>query len=200
MMRLLLGTAAAVALLSSAAVAAPTVGQPAPAFTAIDSNGKSHSLADFKGRTVVLEWTNDGCPYVGKHYNSGNMQKLQAEATGSGVVWLSVISSAPGKQGNLSGAEVNALNKTRNAQPTAVLLDPTGTVGRAYEAQTTPQMFVIDKTGVLRYMGAIDDKPVAAPASLQGARNYVREALAEVASGKPVAVASTEPYGCSVKY
>lgn len=200
MMRLFLGTAAAVALFSTAAVAMPTVGQPAPGFTAVDSNGKSHNLADFKGRIVVLEWTNDGCPYVGKHYNSGNMQKLQAEATGSGVVWLSIISSAPGKQGNLSGAEVNALNQTRNAHPTAVLLDPTGAVGREYEARTTPHMFVIDKTGVLRYMGAIDDKPVAAPASLAGARNYVREALAEVASGKPVVVASTEPYGCSVKY
>jgi len=200
MMRVFLGSIAAVALFSSAAVAMPTVGQPAPAFTAVDSNGKPHSLADFKGRIVVLEWTNDGCPYVGKHYNSGNMQKLQQEASASGVVWLSVISSAPGKQGYVTGAEANTLTTSRNAHPTAVLLDPTGAVGREYAAQTTPHMFVIDKTGVLRYMGAIDDKPIAAAASLTGARNYVREALAEVASGKPVAVASTEPYGCSVKY
>lgn len=199
-MRLILGSIAAASLLSSDAVAAPTVGQPAPAFTAVDTNGKSHNLADFKGKIVVLEWTNDGCPYVGKHYNSGNMQKLQQEAAASGVVWLSVISSAPGKQGYLSGADANALNQSRSAQPTAVLLDPEGTIGRAYEAKTTPQMFVIDKTGVLRYMGAIDDKPVAAPASLTGARNYVREALTAVASGKPAPVASTEPYGCSVKY
>src|SRR5262249_26228958 len=155
-----LGSVAAVALLSSAALAEPTIGQPAPAFTAVDSNGKSHSLSEFKGRTVVLEWTNDGCPYVGKHYNSGNMQKLQQEATGAGVVWLSVISSAPGKQGYVTGAEANTLTTSRNAHPTAVLLDPTGAIGRDYEAQTTPHMFVIDKTGVLRYMGAIDDKPV----------------------------------------
>jgi peroxiredoxin len=181
-------------------MAAPVVGQPAPAFTAVDSNGAMRSLAEFKGRTVVLEWTNDGCPYVQKHYNSGNMQKLQQEATGSGVVWLSIISSAPGKQGHLTGAEANGLNQSRGARPTAVLLDPTGTVGHAYEAKTTPHMFVIDKTGTLRYMGAIDDKPVAAPASLDGARNYTREALAAVTAGKPVAVASTEPYGCSVKY
>ena len=200
MIRSLAVAAFAFAVSSSVALAAPIVGQPAPAFTAVDSNGVSHSLGAYKGKIVVLEWTNDGCPYVGKHYNSGNMQKLQQDATASGVVWLSIISSAPGKQGYVSGAEANALTTSRGAHPTAVLLDPTGAVGREYEAQTTPHMFVVDKTGVLRYMGAIDDKPVAAPASLTGARNYVREALADVAGGKPVAVASTEPYGCSVKY
>jgi hypothetical protein len=128
------------------------------------------------------------------------MQTLQQEATAAGVVWLSVISSAPGKQGYVTGAEANQLTTSRSAHPTAVLLDPTGVVGREYEAQTTPHMFVVDKTGVLRYMGAIDDKPVASPATIAGARNYVREALAAVETGKPVAVASTEPYGCSVKY
>jgi peroxiredoxin len=200
MMRLALGTVAAVALLASGAVAAPTVSQPAPSFTAVDSNGKSHALADFKGKIVVLEWTNAECPYTRKHYESHNMQKLQEEATGAGVVWLTVISSAPGKQGYVTGAEANQLTTSRGAHPTAVLLDPAGTIGHAYEAQTTPHMFVIDKMGVLRYMGAIDDKPVASPATIAGARNYVREALASVETGKPVAVASTEPYGCSIKY
>jgi peroxiredoxin len=200
MIRVLAVTAFAFAITCGLAGAAPTLGQPAPAFTAVDSNGASRSLAEFKGRTIVLEWTNAECPYTRKHYESGNMQKLQQEATGSGVVWLSVISSAPGKQGYVTGGEANALTTSRAAHPTAVLLDPAGTVGRAYEAQTTPHMFVIDKTGVLRYMGAIDDKPIASPASLTGARNYVREALADLAAGTPVAVASTEPYGCSVKY
>ena len=191
---------AATALSASAALATPMIGQPAPAFTAIDSNGASRALSEFKGKVVVLEWTNSECPYTRKHYDSGNMQKLQQEATATGVVWLSVISSAPGKQGFVSGAEANALTTSRGAHPSAVLLDPTGAVGRAYEAQTTPHMFVIDKTGVLRYMGAIDDKPMAAPASLAGARNYVREALAAVAAGHAPQVATTEPYGCSIKY
>ena len=200
MMRAVLATLFASMMLVSTAEAAPVVGQPAPVFTAVDSNGVSHSLAAFKGKTVVLEWTNNECPYTRKHYESGNMQRLQQEATALGVVWLSVISSAPGKQGYVKGPEANALTASRGAHPTAVLLDPTGAVGRLYEAQTTPHMFVVDKTGVLRYMGAIDDHPTASPASLAGARNYVREALAAVASGKAVAVASTEPYGCSIKY
>jgi len=186
--------------LAASASASPTVGQLAPVFSAVDSNGATRSLAQFKGKTVVLEWTNNGCPYTRKHYESGNMQRLQQEATASGVVWLSVISSAPGKEGYVTGSEANDLTASRFAHPSAVLLDPTGVVGRAYEAQTTPHMFVIDKAGVLRYMGAIDDHPVASPASLAGARNYVREALGALAAGKPVAVASTEPYGCSVKY
>lgn len=185
---------------SVAALASPVVGQPAPAFSALDSNGQTRKLSDYLGKTVVLEWTNDGCPYVGKHYNSGNMQNLQKEATGAGVVWLSIISSAPGKQGNVTGAEANELTTSRGAHPSAVLLDPTGAVGHTYEAQTTPHMFVIDAKGTLRYMGAIDDKPVASPASLQGARNYVREALNDLAQGQPVAETTTEPYGCSVKY
>ncbi|MBU6156247.1 MAG: redoxin domain-containing protein [Alphaproteobacteria bacterium] len=182
------------------AIAAPEIGKPAPAFTAVDSNGKSHALADFKGKTVILEWTNDGCPYVKKHYNAGNMQKIQKDLTADGAVWLSVISSAPGKQGHVDGKGANDLTKSRNAAPTAVLLDPKGTIGRAYEAQTTPHMYVIDGKGVLRYMGAIDDKPSTDAATIAGARNYVREAVAAVKAGKPVEVAATDPYGCSVKY
>src|ERR1700687_1636856 len=154
MSRFLFAAVATIVFSASSAFAAPAVGQPAPTFTAVDSNGTSRSLAEFKGRTVVLEWTNNECPYTRKHYVSGNMQKLQQEATASGAVWLTVISSAPGKQGYVSGAEANTLTASRGAHPTAVLLDPSGTVGRAYEAQTTPHMFVIDKTGVLRYIGA----------------------------------------------
>ena len=200
MMRVVFIGLVASMFLAASASASPTVGQLAPVFSAVDSNGATRSLAQFKGKTVVLEWTNNGCPYTRKHYESGNMQRLQQEATASGVVWLSVISSAPGKEGYVTGSEANDLTASRFAHPSAVLLDPTGVVGRAYEAQTTPHMFVIDKAGVLRYMGAIDDHPVASPASLAGARNYVREALGALAAGKPVAVASTEPYGCSVKY
>jgi len=182
------------------ALAAPVIGQPAPGFTAVDSNGKSHALSQYKGKTVILEWTNDGCPYVKKHYNAGNMQKLQKDMTSAGVVWLSVISSAPGKQGYVSVQDANALTASRKAAPTAVLLDPGGTVGRAYEAQTTPHMYIVDNAGVLRYMGAIDDQPTTDTASIAEARNYVREAYAAVSSGAKVAVTATDPYGCSVKY
>lgn len=175
-------------------------GQPAPGFTATDSSGKVVALSALKGKTVVLEWTNDGCPYVGKHYNSGTMQKLQADATDKGVVWLTVISSAPGTQGYVSGLEADKLTADRNAKPTAVLLDPKGSLGRLYGAATTPHMYVIDGAGTLRYQGGIDDKPSASPASLQGARPFAREAIDAVQAGKPVAVASSRPYGCSIKY
>jgi peroxiredoxin len=187
-------------LLALAAHAAPMIGEPAPAFSAIDTAGKTRSLAEFKGKTVVLEWTNDGCPYVKKHYGAGNMQKLQQDAAKGGAVWLSIISSAPGKQGHVTPAGADELTRTRGAVPTAVLLDPKGDVGRAYEAQTTPHMYVIDKTGVLRYMGAIDDKPTTDAASIPGARNFVREALAAIAGGQKIAETATDPYGCSVKY
>jgi peroxiredoxin len=192
----LLATLAATAL----AAAAPTIGKLAPQFTATDTNGKSQSLSDYKGKTVVIEWTNDGCPYVKKHYGAGNMQKLQQEVTAAGGVWLSIISSAPGKQGYASGAQANELTKSRKAQPTAVLLDPAGAIGRAYEAQTTPHMFVVDPKGTLRYMGAIDDQPTTDQASIASARNYVREAFKAVSTGGTVAEAVTDPYGCSVKY
>ncbi|MDZ4867842.1 MAG: thioredoxin family protein [Alphaproteobacteria bacterium] len=192
--------AVALALSATAAIAAPTIGEPAPAFSAIDTAGKTRSLSEFKGKTVVLEWTNDGCPYVKKHYGAGNMQKLQQEATAGGSVWLTIISSAPGKQGHVDAAGANQLTTSRGAKPSAVLLDPKGDVGRAYEAQTTPHMFVIDKAGTLRYMGAIDDQPTTEADSIPKARNYVREALAAVGSGGKVAQTATDPYGCSVKY
>lgn len=180
--------------------AAPVIGKAAPQFTVTDSNGKSHSLSDYKGKTVVLEWTNDGCPYVKKHYGAGNMQKLQGEVAAAGGVWLSIISSAPGKQGYVKGAEANRLTASRNAKPAAVLLDPAGAIGRAYEAQTTPHMFVIDAKGVLRYMGAIDDQPSTDASTIAAARNYVREAFTAVAAGGTVDETVTDPYGCSVKY
>ena len=176
------------------------VGSPAPQFTVTDSNGKSHKLSDFKGKTVVLEWTNHQCPFVLKHYETGNMQGLQKEATGKGVVWLSVVSSASGQQGFVSGQQANQLTRSRNASPTAVLLDPNGNLGRLYGARTTPHMFVIDGKGVLQYMGAIDDKPTANKADAKTANNYVRAALNSVMSGQPVKSATTQPYGCSVKY
>ncbi|MCE9523764.1 MAG: redoxin domain-containing protein [Alphaproteobacteria bacterium] len=186
--------------LSPFVAAAPMIGQPAPKFTAVDSNGKSHALADFNGKTVILEWTNHDCPYVRKQYGSGNMQKVQQDLTAAGAVWLSIISSAPGKQGFVTGAQANELSASRGAHPTAVLLDPAGTIGRAYEAQTTPHMFVIDKAGVLRYMGAIDDQPTTDASAIASARNYVREAFAAVSAGAKVVEASTDSYGCSVKY
>ncbi len=188
-----------------AAFAVPTfanvqAGKAAPDFTAVDSNGKSHQLSSFKGKTVVLEWTNDGCPYVQKHYGGANMQALQKAAADSGVVWLTVISSAPGTQGHVDGAGANKLTDGRKALPTAVLLDSTGKVGKLYDAKTTPHMYVIDPKGNLAYAGAIDDKPTANQADLKGARNYVTEALAAVAAGKAPEVTTTRAYGCSVKY
>lgn len=182
------------------AQAAPKIGYPAPAFSAVDTTGKTWSLAELKGKRVILEWTNDQCPYVIKHYGSGNMQALQKEATAAGYIWLSVISSAPGKQGHVSPAEADALTTSRGAAPTAVLIDSQGVLGRAYEAKTTPHLFIIDEAGTLVYRGGIDDKPTTDPADIAGANNYVRQAMAELASGKPIANPVTRPYGCSVKF
>lgn len=182
------------------AVASVATGAPAPAFSTLDASGATRTLAEFRGRTVILEWTNHGCPYVRKHYDSNNMQTLQREATADGIVWLQVISSAPGEQGHLDGAGVAARLRTDNAAPTATLLDPTGVVGRAYGAVTTPHMFIISPEGAVLYQGAIDDRPSARPASLQGATNYVREALADIEAGRAVRTAQTTPYGCNVKY
>lgn len=184
----------------SAASAAPQVGAQAPAFSVSDTKGQTHSLSDFRGKTVILEWTNHGCPYVQKHYETGNMQALQKDATEDGIVWLSVISSAPGTQGHVSPAEADKLTETRDAAPTAVLLDPEGEVGRAYDARTTPHMYVIDPEGTLVYMGAIDDQPTSRRSSVEGARNYVREALAALENGESVPQPVTRAYGCSVKY
>lgn len=182
------------------ALASVENGAAAPAFSVQDANGQTRTLAEFRGRTVVLEWTNNGCPYVRKHYDAGNMQTLQREATADGVVWLQVISSAPGEQGYLDGAGARARVQTDGAAPTATLLDPTGVMGRAYGARTTPHMYIIDAQGLLRYQGAIDDRPSARPASLEGATNYVHAALADLAAGRAVQTARTAPYGCSVKY
>lgn len=188
------------AALVGTAAAAPEIGEPAPGFTATDTNGKTHSLSDFRGKTVVLEWTNHGCPYVQKHYGTGTMQALQKDATEDGVVWLSVISSAPGKQGNVSPARANELTEQRDADPTAVLLDPKGKVGRAYDAKTTPHMYIINPQGELVYMGAIDNRPTTRHADVEGARNYVREALNAIEDGEEIPKQVTRAYGCSVKY
>jgi alkyl hydroperoxide reductase subunit AhpC len=196
----LISAIAAFVLSTGSSLAEVRIGKSAPDFSAKATSGTTVTLSGLKGKTVVLEWTNDGCPYVGKHYGSGNMQALQKEATGSGVVWLSVISSAPGLQGYVNELEADHLTETRKAAPTAVLLDPEGKLGRLYDARTTPHMFVIDPAGQVAYMGAMDDKPTANRADVPTARNYVREALAAVAQGKPVSTASTRPYGCSVKY
>lgn len=182
------------------ALAAPEIGKPAPAFTAVDSNGKSHALADFAGKTVVLEWTNAECPYVKKHYGSGNMQKLQSAAAKDGVVWLMVNSGAKGKQGHVSGAAANEIVAEQIARPTAYLLDGDGTIGKAYAARTTPHMYVIRPDGMLAYMGAIDSDSSADPAAIATATNYVTAALSAVKAGKKPDPAQTRPYGCSVKY
>lgn len=176
------------------------IGGPAPDFTLVDSNGKSHSLSDFKGNFVILEWTNHECPFVVKHYQGGHMQETQKWATGKGAIWLSIISSAPGKQGHLDGAGANRIREQQKHASTATLLDPTGKVGRLYGARTTPHMFIICPQGMIRYIGAIDSNRSSNPADIAGARNHVREALTELWAGKPVSVPSTQPYGCSVKY
>jgi peroxiredoxin len=191
------------ALLLTAAApihSAPVIGRPAPEFSAPDSRGQIHRLADYRGKTVILEWTNHDCPYVRKHYDSGNMQALQREAAGQGVVWLSVISSAPGKQGHVAGTQADQLTRERKASPAAVLLDQAGNAGRLYGAKTTPHMYVIDARGSLVYMGGIDDRASADSADIAGARNYVRAALADLKAGRAVTDAVTRPYGCSVKY
>jgi peroxiredoxin len=193
-------TAIAGLIMTATADAAPQIGKVAPDFSAVDSNGKTVKLSDFKGRIVVLEWTNDGCPYVHKHYSSNNMQSLQKDETAKGIVWLTVISSAPGEQGYVTGPEANELTKSRGAAPTAVLLDPDGKVGRLYDARTTPHMFVVSAEGTLVYMGGIDNKPTANTADIKTAKNYVRAAIDSVMAGRPVEEAVTRPYGCSVKF
>jgi peroxiredoxin len=172
----------------------------APEFKGVDSNGVTHSLSEYRGKYVVLEWANKGCPYEQKHYNSGNMESLQRQWTAKGVVWLSVLSSAPGQQGYVTPAEENDYLRTMKASPTAALLDPTGAIGHLYDARTTPHIFVIDPTGKIVYQGAIDNQPTPDPASLKNADNYLNDALNAAMAGKPVAVAATKPYGCSVKY
>ena len=175
-------------------------GSLAPSFTLTDTNGKQHNLADYKGKHVVLEWVNLGCPYVKKHYESGNMQATQKKAVEKGVVWLSICSSAKWKQGHLSAAGWNEEIAERKMASTAVLIDESGETGKAYGAKTTPHMYIVNPEGYLIYQGAIDDQPTSKKDSLQGARNHVLAALDEALTGKPVTVALTQPYGCSVKY
>lgn len=176
------------------------VGQPAPDFTGTASDGKSYHLADYRGKFVVLEWHNNGCPYTQKHYKSGNMQKLQKQWTAQGVVWFTVLSSAPGKQGYVNASDENNYMAKMGAAPTAALLDPTGAVGHLYDAKTTPQMIVVNPQGVIIYDGAIDNRPTEDLRDIPVATNYVSQALEQALAGKPVETAATRPYGCSVKY
>ena len=175
-------------------------GAVAPEFTLTDTSGAERSLSEFKGNYVVLEWTNHECPFVKKHYASGNMQNLQREFTEKGVVWLTVLSSGKGKQGCVSAEKANALIEASESAPTAYLLDYDGAVGRRYAAQTTPHMYVIDPEGKLVYQGAIDDVRSADPSDVKGAKNYISVALGELMAGSSVSVSDTQPYGCSVKY
>jgi peroxiredoxin len=177
-----------------------TVGVAAPGFTLVDTYGKSHKLSDFAGKHVVLEWLNHDCPFVRKHYNSGNIQSLQKKYTEMGVVWLSIVSSAEGKQGHFPPDVANNLTTEKGASPTAVLIDADGSVGHMYEARTTPHMFVINPQGTLIYIGAIDDIRSTDAADIAKATNYVDQALTSSMKGEPVSVTTTQPYGCSVKY
>jgi peroxiredoxin len=192
--------AATMALAASAAHATATVGQPAPAFTATDTRGKTVSLADFKGKHVVLEWVNPGCPFVVKHYSSANMQGTQKDATAKGVVWLAVSSTAPDASDYMKPAELAKWMQGQKAAATATLMDDDGKVGKAYGARTTPHMYIVDPAGKLVYAGGIDNKPSTNAADIPSSTNYVKAALAETLAGKPVSQASTRPYGCSVKY
>ena len=182
------------------AFAAVESGEPAPDFTLKDSKGNPQKLSSYSGKFVVLEWLNPECPFVKKHYSSDNMQKLQKEYTAKGVVWLSIISSAPGKQGHRTGPQADADTKDKNASPTAVLLDPSGDVGQKYGAKTTPQIFIINPEGKVIYAGAIDNIKSTNSADCDKATNYVRETLDAALAGKPVPHPETKPYGCSVKY
>jgi len=176
------------------------VGDNAPSFELMDGTGTLQNLDSYKGKKVILEWTNHSCPFVKKHYGSGNMQALQKKYTDEGVIWLSIISSAPGNQGHVNGEEATSLSESRNASPTHVLLDPTGEVGRTYGAKTTPHIFIIDEHGVLQYKGAIDSVASANPADIEKADNYIDLAMASLNKGEKIATSLSRPYGCSVKY
>jgi peroxiredoxin len=198
-------SALVLAALSLLLVAAPSagaaqIGTPAPDFHGTDSNGKTQSLDEYRGKYVVLEWHNHDCPYTVKHYQSGNMQSLQKQWTAKGVVWLTVISSAPGEQGYVDASQENAYMKKMNADPTAAILDPKGDIGHLYGAKTTPNMFIIDPSGKLIYAGAIDDHPTTEVSDIRSSKNYVSLALTEAMSGHAVQTPVTRPYGCSVKY
>lgn len=200
MIRTLAAMLGMIAATAGVGLAEVQVGTPAPNFSLPDTNGTTFRLSDFKGKYVVLEWYNPDCPFVGKHYKSGNMQRLQKEYTAKGVVWLTIDSSAPGLEGNYPADQLNQISNKVGAARTALLLDPDGKVGRAYAAKTTPDMYIIDPKGTLVYRGAIDNKRSTDLADVKTATNYVQEALEAVLGGKPVLTAATQPYGCSVKY
>lgn len=195
------GLAGVIALaMSGAAMAAAKVGEPAPAFETASDSGKPVKLSDYKGKYVVLEWTNEGCPFVKKHYSGGNMQGLQKEFTAKDVAWLTVFSSKPGAQGHVDVAGARKFSTDHKTAATAMLLDESGAVGKLYDAKTTPNMYVIDPAGKLIYAGAIDSTPSADAADIPTSTNYVKVALNEAMAGKPVTTAVTKPYGCSIKY
>lgn len=200
MLKKTIGMLALAAALVSSARGEVATGAAAPNFTLTDITGAARSLADFKGKFIVLEWVNHGCPFVVKHYGSGNMQKLQEDYTAKGVIWLSICSSAEGKQGNYSPEEWVKLNAEKNGKATAVLLDPAGEVGKLYGAKTTPHLFVINPDGNLIYQGAIDDKPSTKADDIPFSKNFIRAALDEALAGKPVTIGQTKSYGCGVKY
>lgn len=188
-------------IVSIPVVAAPVIGQTAPDFSVVDTQGNTHQLSDFERQVVVLEWTNHDCPFVKKHYSANNMQNQQRMARDEhGVVWLTVISSSPGTQGHVSATKADELTLSRNAEPAAVLLDEDGTMGRAYDARVTPHMYIIDETSTLVYMGGIDSNPSANPDDIPEATQYVVEALKSMAAGESIAEPITRPYGCTVKY
>lgn len=191
---------AATFVVAVSVIAQPVNDQPAPGFSGMTMTGQSISLSDFRGQSVILEWTNHECPYVRKHYGSGNMQKTQRTLTEAGAVWISIISSAPGEQGHVSADEAQRLTAERGVYADHVILDPDGSIGRLFEAKTTPHMFLIDPDGVIKYQGAIDDKPSANPRSLEGATNHVLAAWEEFEAGEKINLSQTKPYGCSVKY
>jgi len=199
-MKLFVTILIALGLAAAACADGPAPGKPAPDFTGRLTNGETVTLSDLRGKPVMLEWTNHDCPYVRKHYGSGNMQRTQRALTEGGVTWISIISSAPGKQGYVSAAEADQLSQSRGTYNDMLILDPSGEIGRLYGAKTTPQMFLIDAEGILQYMGAIDDRPSARSSSLEGATNYALQAWAQLKAGNEVSPDSTQPYGCSVKY
>jgi len=190
----------AFAFASTTVNAEPVVDKPAPLFSGAAADKSTIKLADLHGKTVVLEWTNHECPFVVKHYESGNIPNLQKDAVAKGIVWLQVITSAPGKQGNVDGETARKLNAHRGATPTNTVLDSDGSIGKLYGATNTPQFFIIDPQGVLVYKGGIDSIPSADQSDIGKAENYVSAALADLAAGRKVAKSTTKPYGCSVKY
>jgi peroxiredoxin len=192
--------AIAALLIAPILMSAPRIGELAPDFTATASNGKTYRLSELRGKFVVLEWHNNGCPYTRKHSESGNMQRLQKEWTARGVEWFTVISSAPGTQGYMTSDQENAYITKMGAAPTAALLDPNGDLGHLYDAKTTPHMIIINPQGLVIYDGAIDDHATSDASDIPGSKNYVSMALSDAMSGKPVSVSTSKPYGCTVKY